>query len=209
MQDTEYTTDLTDMDIQQLIGFLGGTTAITALLAYLGKKAIEGFLSAKLESHKKNLERIAAEHTIRFQHLHSERAEVVKSLYQKLVLLDESLHSTLRRFQAVGEPSLVEKVNELGDRFNTFREFYLPNKIFLEENLCGTIDAILEAAKGVFFDITTYDVDTTNLSDRYHSETLRERRDFWDQARNVHENEILTLKVRLENNFRIILGINN
>lgn len=195
------------MDWEQIIKFLGGTTALTGLFAYLGKKTIETFLAGKLESHKKDLERIATEHTIRFQHLHSERGEVVKSLYDKLVKLDSSLHSTLRRFQAVGESSMVEKVNEVGDNYNSFREYYLPNKIFFEESICKKIEAIIKAAIGAFFDLTTYPVDTSELNSKYHQDVLDERHEFWEKARSVHENEISSLKTDLENEFRLILGI--
>lgn len=195
------------MDWEQIIKFLGGTTALTGLFAYLGKTTIESFLTGKLEAHKKNLEQIATENTIRFQQLHSERAEVVKVLYSKLVLLDGSLYSTLRRFQAVGEPSMVEKVNELANNYNSFREYFLPNKIFFEEPLSDKIDDIIEDAKGVFFDLTTHPVNTSELSSQYHQDVLDERHDFWEKARSIHENKTSSLKEELENEFRLILGI--
>jgi len=196
------------MDWEAILKFLGGATALSGLFAYLGKKSIESYLAGKLESHKKNLERIAAEHSIRFQHLHSERAMVVKELYEKLVTLDGSLYSTLRRFQAVGEESLEEKVGTLGENFNELRNYYLPKRIFLEEPLCELIDKILESAKGIFYDITTYAVNTEDLSYRYDRELYKERHKFWEKARGIHENEISELKKGLENEFRNILGIN-
>lgn len=138
----------------------------------------------------------------------TERATVVKELYEKLVTLDESLYSTLRRFQAVGEPNLEEKVSALGDNFNELRNYFLPKRIFFEESLCELIDRILESAKGIFYDITTFAVKTDDLSYRYDKELLKERHQFWEKARNIHENEVLELKKKLENEFRNILGIN-
>jgi len=160
-----------------------------------------------LKSHKKNLEKIAYEQNTRFQYLHSERAEVIKKLYNLLVDLDGSLHSALRTFQAVGELSLVDKVNIIGDNYNSFREYYLPNKIYFDNDLCQIIEGIIETAKGVFFDITTYEVDTSGLNERYHGSILRERHEFWEKARKIHEYEISSLKVKLEEEFRKILGI--
>lgn len=196
------------MDWESIIIFFGGATAISGLLAYLGKKSIESYLAGKLESHKNNLERIATEHSIRFQHLHSERATVVKDLYEKLVNLDESLYSTLRRFQAVGEADLEEKVGALGGNFNELRNYYLPKRIFLEESLCELIDKILDSAKDIFYDITTYAINTGDHSYRYDRELLEERHQFWKKARGIHENEVSKLKKNLENKFRNILGIN-
>lgn len=195
------------MDWESIIQFFGGAAALSGLFAYLGKKSIESYLAGKLESHKKNLERIAAEHSIRFQHLHSERATVVKELYEKVVSLDESLYSTLRRFQAVGEASLEEKVSLLGRNFNELRIYFLPKRIFFEESLCELIDTILESAKGIFYDITTYAVNTEDLSYKYDRELFEERHQFWEKARGIHENEISELKKNLEDEFRSILGI--
>jgi hypothetical protein len=196
------------MQWQEIIEFLGGAAAIAGTIAFLGKKAIEAYLAGRVEAYKSNLERIASEHSIRFQRLHSERAEVIKDFYGKLILLDESLHSALRPFQAVGEPGLKEKVKNIGDQFNYLRYYFLPKRIFFEEKVCELIDRILEAARGVFFDITTYEVDTNDLSYKYDRELLNERHEFWEKARNIHKNEILELKKQLEKEFRGILGIN-
>jgi len=196
------------MDWESIIKFFGGAAAISGMFAYLGKKSIESFLARKLESHKNNLEKIAIEHSIRFQHLYSERATVVKELYEKLIILDESLHSTLRRFQATGEDELEEKVNALGGYFNDLRNYYLPKRIFLEESLCELIDKILDRAKGIFYDVTTFEVSTDDLSHRYDKELLKERRKIWEQARGVYEKDVSVLKKTLEDEFRTLLGIN-
>jgi len=195
------------MPWQQIIEFLGGVTAISLTIGFLGKKAIESFMQGRVESHKKNLERIASEHSIKFQSLHSERASIIKEFYSKLSTLDESLYSSLRRFQSVGEPELQEKVNKLADDFNDLRGYYLPNRIFFEKELCSHIDKIIDVAKGVFFDITTFPVDPKDLSVKYDRETVMERHQFWEKARKIHEKEITDLKAELEDEFRKILGI--
>lgn len=84
----------------------------------------------------------------------------------------------------------------------------MPKRIFFEEKLCVLIDSILDAAKGVFYDIITYPVDTTDLIYKHDRELLKERHEFWDKARNIHKNEIAELKKELEQEFRRILGIN-
>lgn len=144
------------MQWQQVVEFLGGATAISLTISYLGRKAIESYLSGRIEAFKSNLEKANLEHSIRFQALHQERATSIKKFYEKLVFLDDTLCSTLRRFQAVGEPPLEGKVKKIACQFNELREFFLPHRIYFDEKTCELIDNILEAAKGVFFDITTY-----------------------------------------------------
>ena len=67
------------MQWQEIIEFLGGTTAISLTVGFLGKKAIEAYLAGRIEAYKNNLEKIANEHAVRFQRLHTERAEIVKT----------------------------------------------------------------------------------------------------------------------------------
>lgn len=196
------------MQWQELIEFLGGASAISLTIGYLGKKAIESYLSGRIEEFKSNLEKTNVEHSVRFQSLHSERAIIIKIFYKKLALLDDTLFSTLRPFQAVVEPTLEQKVNKLSEQFNDLRQFYLPHRIYFEKSTCESIETILEIAKGIFFDITTYPVDTQNPQCLYDQGILEERHQFWEQARNKHENEIKELKTTLECDFRKILGIN-
>lgn len=196
------------MQWQEIIEFLGSTTAISLTIGFLGKKAIEAYLVGRIEAYKNNLEKIANEHAVRFQRLHTERAEIVKTFYEKLVFVDDTLHSTLRFFQRVGEPTLEEKVGKLFDQFNDLREYFLPKRIFFEKNTCELIDKILESAKGVFYDITTLPVDPQGSPYKYDRELLKERHDFWEKARGIHNKEISQLKNELEKEFRTILGVN-
>lgn len=195
------------MNAQEIIEFLGGATAISLTVGYLGQKAIDGYVSGRIEAYKSELQRIASEHSIRFQKLHSERAEVIKDFYAKLSTLDDTLHSTLRGFQAVGEQPLVEKVGRLAEQFNELREYFLPRRIFFDENLCKLIDETLEIAKGIFFDITTHPVDPSADEYRYNRDVLKERHEFWEKARNAHGHQFAELKIALETEFRELLGI--
>jgi len=196
------------MQWEEIIKFLGGAAAISGTIAFLGKKVFEAFLAGRIEAYKNNLEKITNEHAVRFKHLHSERAETIKTLYEKLVLFDDTLHSALRQFQAGDEPSLEEKITKLSEQFNDLREYFLPKRIFFEQNICEMIDRIIETAHGVFIDITTLPVDPQGVQYRYDKGLLQERHQFWQQARNIHSNELRQIKKELENRFRTILGIN-
>lgn len=191
-----------------MIEFLGGATAISVTIGYLGKKSIEAFLSGRVEAYKKNLEKVAYEHSVKFQHLHAERAESIKNVYEKLVILDEAIHSTLRQFQRADEPSLEDKIKTLAEAFNSFRDYFIPRRIFFEEGICEIVESIIDAARGVFIDITTLPVDPGSVEYEVNRGLLTERHEFWEKARKLHSREIKKLKDCLEEKFRLMLGIN-
>ena len=195
------------MQWQEIIEFVGGATVFGAVIAYLGKTGIDAFISGRVETYKAELQRATAEHSVRFQRLHSERAEVIKEFYARFSKLDDTLFSTLCSFQLVGEPSLKEKVSKLNDEFNELRNYFLPRRIYFNEPLCEVIDSILEIARGIFFDITTYEVDPTHEEYKFNREVLQERHEFWEKARATHKDKFAAVKTTLEGEFRAILGI--
>lgn len=196
------------MDWDSLLRYLTWIAGISAALAFIGKKTVEAFLNSRIEKYKSNLEKIATEHSIRFQQLHTERAQVIKEMYQKLVDLDLALSATLKAFHHVSEPSIEEKVNAVSKAHNDLYYFYLPKKIYFEKSLCSLLDTIIENSKDVFIDITTYPLDPTSIEYKYDRALLKERHEYWDKARKTHSSEICQLKEKLEDEFRNILGIN-
>jgi len=195
------------MNWQSLLEFLGGATALSLTFGYLGKKAIEAYVAGRIESYKSDLQQLATEHSVRFQRLHGERAEIIKDLYAKVAVLDDTLHSTLRPLQLVGESPMPDKVSRLSAQFNELREYFLPRRIFFDKSVCKVIDTLLENAKGIFYDITTYEVDPTHEEYKGNRDALRERREFWEKARTTHKQEFAAIKTLLEAEFRAILGL--
>ena len=178
-----------------------------AVIAYLGKTGIDAFVSGRIESYKKNLERITAEHSVRFQSLHAERAEIIKTFYDKLSQLDEVLASTLAQFQPVHDISLVEKVQLMSKHFNETREYFVPRRIFFDEHTCVQVERVLAVARCIFFDITTYEIDIHHPQYKYDRSVLKERHEFWEKARASHMSDFSPLKKNLEDQFRSLLGI--
>ena len=196
------------MPWQEIIKFLGGSAIFAAFFGFLGKVAIEAFVKGRVEVFKKDLQIATTEHSIRFQSLHGERASVIKEFYKHLINLDESLHSSLRGFRLQNEPSIESEVDKLAVNYNLLREYYLPNRIYFDKEVCEKIETIIEIARGIFFKITTLPVDPQIVKENYDKDVLLERHKFWEEAREIHKNEITQLKANLEENFRAILGIN-
>jgi hypothetical protein len=195
------------MDWQAIIEFLGGSVVFSAAFGYIGKAAVEAYLKGRIAEHKADLDRIATEHSVRFQRLHSERADIIKDLYARLAKLDDALGSALKSFQHAGDMPLVDKVHSLPSLYNDLRDYYVPKRIFFAQDTCSSIDTILDHFREIFFDITAYPVDPTSPEYQANRSALMERRDFWEKARKMHSNEFTAAKSGLEHSFRGLLGI--
>lgn len=195
------------MQWQAIIEFLGGVAIFGIVFGYLGKVSIDAYASSRIEAYKEELKRLSTEHSVRFQRLHAERADVIKAFYEKLAQLDDALASALAPFQSVQDKPLVEKVTSLGKQFNEMRDYFILRRIFFAEGTCQLADKILELARGIFFDITTYTVDPMHPEYKYDSSLLKERHEFWEKARAAHKCEFVNLKHSLESEFRKLLGI--
>ncbi len=178
-----------------------------AVIAYLGKTGIDAFVSGRIESYKKNLERIAAEHSVRFQRLNAERADIIKTFYEQLSRLDEVLSSTLAPFQSAQDKPLPEKVQLMSKHFNETREYFVPRRVFFDEHTCEQVDRVLAVARGIFFDITAYEIGVQHPQYRYDRGILKDRHEFWEKARASHKSDFSPLKKNLEDQFRSLLGI--
>ena len=197
------------MQSQQIIEFLGGAGVFGAVIAYLGKTGIDAFMSSRIESYKNDLERTAVEHSVRFQRLHAERADIIKTFYEEFSQLDEVLSSTLAPFQPVQDKPLVAKVQLMSKHFNDTREYFVPRRIFFDEQACEQVDRVLSVARGIFFDVTAHEIDVLHPQYRYDRGILTERHEFWEKARVSHKNDFSPLKKNLESQFRALLGIVN
>jgi hypothetical protein len=69
------------------------------------------------------------------------------------------------------------------------------------------VDSILDIAKGIFLDITIFDVDPRSPNYQGNREVLRERREYWEKARTAHNKEFAAVRTQLEKEFRALLGI--
>ena len=146
---------------------------------------------------------------MRFQRLHSERAEVIKDFYALLASLDDVLVSTLAPFQVSTDTPLIEKVQLLSKHFNETRDYFVPRRVFFDQTTCLLVDRVLGLARGIFYNITTLEVDPQHPHYKYNSSILIQRHEFWEKARASHEKDFSPLKQNLEDQFRGLLGIGN
>ncbi len=142
---------MTDPGIQALVLII--SVSFTAL-TFLGRSAIRQYLERSLEAHKASLSRaseqeieklkselgrVAREHDIVFQRLHGERAETIKSLFEKVRTLSKSAKRYATREGAVNAEDHEANRQSVEVGATALNQAILDARIFLPEDLCARI----------------------------------------------------------------------
>lgn len=199
-----------------IAGLGGGSAIIWALSSWLGKVWASRILeedrlnyNRQLEIVKTELGRASQEYLIKFSSLHAERASIIRELHKKLMAAQCVMNSTLKPFQAVGEPLLDDKITSFVKSFNDFNQFYLNNRIYFPRRLCMQIETLALKLRDLHIDITTYPVDPKDIEYQCVPGLAKERREMWEQARKAFDNEAQKLGDNIESEFRVMLGVEN
>jgi hypothetical protein len=205
---------VTTICISIVTGLGGGAALIWALSSWLGKVWANRLLekdrlkyNRELEVIKNELGRASQEYLIKFSSLHAERGTVIRDLYKKLMTAQRMMHSILKPFQAEGEPSLEDKIKELAKSFNEFYQFYLGSRIYFPLRICKQIEDLALRLRDVHIDITIYPIDPQDIEYKVSPELLKERREFWEKARNTFDTQAEILFRSIETEFRDLLGV--
>jgi len=183
---------------KELLEKLGIVSIVSVAFVYLIKKIAEQFFARDLEKFKSDLEKEAIQFKIRYEKLHSERAEVIKEVYKKIVRTNRSFHSLMNPMQWAGEPTEEEKGKKAASEINSLVDFYEENRIFFEEKLAGEIDELLKKFRDpwIQFDYS-----------KYKTESKHKDVEEWNKAWKQISEDIPVIKKLIEKRFRDIIGI--
>jgi hypothetical protein len=117
------------------------------------------------------------------------------------------MNSILKPFQSEGEPGLEEKIKAFVDHFNDFYQFYLGYRIYFLSQICTQIENIALKLREVHIDITTYPLDPKHVEYRMSPDLLKERKEFWEKARETFNDQVEALFRNIEREFRRLLGV--
>ncbi|RKR08194.1 hypothetical protein C8C83_5429 [Flavobacterium sp. 90] len=159
-------------------------------------------LDKNLESHKSLLSQASQENQIRFSKLHSDRAEIVKNLYSKLVTMEKSMNSFMAPFQAAGDIPLEEKRRIAANDGNDFSDYFDSNEIFFNENTCSIINSINENFEKAFNEFTAISPGQPNAQ----NEILRMHKSM-NAYYDILNKKVVELKSKLKADFRDTLGV--
>jgi hypothetical protein len=141
------------MNINDLIGMLGGTTIVLAVVGWLVRSLIVHYLSKDVDAYKERLNSqtqikieqlkselaIAAQtQQIKFSHLHEKQAEAIETLYRdversdqlsKLMIGNFAMDCTLNE-KIEGAEQIAKEYLEINARFHGFR-------LYFSEGICS------------------------------------------------------------------------
>lgn len=188
------------MEWINLLKNLGIFSILVAGVSWVIKKYFEKLFDKDLEKFKADLEKQSIEFRIRYEKLHSERIEVIKEVYKKIVKTYKSFSSLINPLQSVGEPTESEKGKDAAKNANDLSEYYEENRIFFEEKLAEEIDLLLSEFRKIWGE---FQASRMSKEFKDHKTML----DQWSNAWKQIQEQIPSVKKQLENKFRNILGI--
>lgn len=186
------------MEWIKLLENLGIFSVIVAAIVWLIKQLFKNFLAKDLEKFKADLSIEAIRFRIRYEKLHSERAEAIKEVYKKISKTYRAFYSYMCPLQLAGEPSEEEKSKKATNEANALIDYYEENRIFFEEEVAKEIDSLLQNFRDAWrqFGYSRYKT----------GENYRDVEE-WDKAWKKISEETPKIKELIENKFREIIGI--
>ena len=181
---------------------LGVFGLIIAASTYIIKQFIKYSFSKDLEKYKSELQIEAISFKTTFENLHLQRAEVIKTVYEKIVTTQIDFESLIRPFQATGEPNEEEKVKKAAQSYESLQNYFHKNKIYFNKELAEQLQTLLSKFLEVWRSFNKPRVDT-------HGNIHRDL-DAWDRAwQKLNKDDIPPFLSKIELEFRKILGIDN
>ncbi len=186
------------MDWQLLFQNLGMFFIGSGFITWLLKQILRQSFVKDLERFKSDLSKEAIKFRIRYEKLHSERAEVIKEVYKKISRTYRAFRSYISPFQFSGDLPEEDKRKQAVDEFNSLNNYYEENRIFFEENIAKEIDDLLENF-----------VETLNQFDYSKDKTGGDYRDVkeWNKAWKKLTEDTSKIKKLIENEFRKMIGV--
>ncbi len=190
------------INIQEILIQIVQTGAIVTGAAFVLKKYLELIFSKDLEKFKADLEKSSIEFKIRYEKLHTERAEVIKTLYQKIArtYTSFSILTCPIQFDTSEEAEKQRMVNAFKE-VSEMTAFYNENRIFFEESLAQEIDRLM----ALFHDCRRSYQISNGLRKEDPKTSMKECFSAWDK---LTKDELPAIKKRIENEFRSLIGIN-
>lgn len=186
------------------------------LVVFFFNKTIEAKkaeLAQNLENYKKDIEQEnknfqhqldakLQEFNIKFSSLHSERANVVKELFLKILALQSSLND-LFKIDRLHLKDNIDILQNFTNKFNDFKRYFLPNKIYFSHQLEIKIENFL-------IEYSKIANDCINILDQNNKNNFSTNDDLkWKELSGKFDDFSNEIIKELSDDFREILGVKN
>ncbi len=178
-----------------VVKILGISTILISALTWLAKKLfsrhIEHMYDRKIEEFRKELEKSAFEHQIRFSKLHEIRAKIIAELYRLLVTAEGAVWDVVTPGGYEGQPSVEDRAKEAWKAIVSFNRFFSEHEIYLDPANCEPIHRILKEMKSIII----------------RSGRIEKDIDIWMKLGEKFGSAVGPAKLQIANDFRSILGV--
>lgn len=205
------------MNWQSIIEFGFSSTAISAVIIFLGRKFIDYSANKKIEEVKSTLVKDteflkydlsikANELQIKINKLHEERTVVIKKFYGYLRVFHDKVYLLI----ISGRGNEEVKVDELYNDYYEMRTYFKQNQILLSKNLSDEIDSLLLSLFSTLFNYnviveTTKEIEKEANPQMNHTR-IKTKRMNWDEASKKLNKEVKPFLDKIESEFRSLLG---
>ena len=203
--------------MEEILKYLGTATLLTAVVGWLIRSIIIHFLSKdidtfrnklqaqsniELEKTKHELHLIAFEHDKKAHLLHERRAQAISELYSRLIEFIWAAGDFSSIMEWSGEPSKEEKAIKLYEKTQSFSDYFNKNKIYFSKDVCEKVETVFEeinASMIKFRVLMSMRKEGVGDSKEYHKA--------WMDAWNLMKDRVPSLREKIEDEFRVILGV--
>lgn len=177
-----------------------------------GIEKYKSTLELQLEEYKSELMKFNYEHQIKFNKLHEERGEKIRSIYTKTIEVEHTLFQLTTPAQG---PEFIDDVSRDNAAINSTNQLAVEleyNKIYFTDETIEKINSLIMQSFQIISDMRTAKIYRKGIIEhKERNETPPEhyfiKGELWDSAYKKTQNEFKILKAILINDFRTILGI--
>jgi len=123
---------------------LSKTLGVAGFFVWFLREYSKQLLTKDLEKFKSELQRETLQFKIRYEKLHTERAEVIKEIYKKISKTHKAFNFCMGPLQLGCEISVKDVEEKAKREFSELEDFYNENRLFFEENLAIRIDELVK-----------------------------------------------------------------
>jgi hypothetical protein len=195
-------------ELLKILGVFGISAAsISGIIAFLGKKYIDLVAKTELESAKNELVKNAKAYEIKLSKLHEERLVVIKSIYGKLSELNT--RTFILVIAGHGDKRETPEIESLYKLFYEIKSEFMKNKILFEKDLNLIIEELISKIHHAIFKFNKIIESTDKIDNepnsRMNNHWHKIKREDWDSAGDVIQDEVPPILERLEDEFRSLL----
>ena len=185
------------IDLLKNLGIFG---IIIVGCVFILRSAVRIIFMKDLEKFKADLSIEAIQFRIRYERLHSERAEVIKEVYKMISRTYRNLDSYIIKISASSREEIGKKT---ADEANLLVNYYEENRIFFEEELIKDIDVLIENFRKIWSLLESARITARIEGGGEFSINYGQLL----EAKKELDEKIPKIKKLIENKFREIIGI--